>query len=165
MLGWLGGKTEGGHMAIHVHSASAGSQGFVAKLFEIFTPRRQCMNYEPDVIWLHFGSDLVIALAYFSIPVALIYFARKRKDLAHHAVFSLFALFIILCGTTHLFNIWALWQPLYRLDGVVKLLTAMASAATAIFVWRLMPRALALPSAADLTRRSEPGTRQRASRP
>jgi PAS domain S-box-containing protein len=142
-------------MEMHVHGASASRAGFLPNLFESFTPRQQCMNYEPDVIWLHFASDLVIALAYFSIPVALTYFARKRKDLAHHAVFSLFALFIILCGTTHIFSIWALWQPRHRLDGVIKLLTATASAATAIVVWYLMPRALAVPSAADLTRRKD----------
>ena len=113
------------------------------------------MNFEPDVIWLHFGSDLMIALAYFSIPVALVYFARRRKDLAYHGMFFLFALFIVLCGTTHLFNVWALWQPLYRLDGIVKLLTGIVSAATAILLWRLMPQALALPTAEELVRRKD----------
>ena len=102
-----------------------------------------------DVIWLHLVSDLLIALAYFSIPIALVYFARRRKDLAHDGMFVLFALFIVLCGITHLFNVWALWRPLYRLDGVVKLLTGVVSAATAVLLWRHMPWALAFPSAAD----------------
>jgi PAS domain S-box-containing protein len=142
-------------MPDHVHTASTITGGFLARLFETYTPRRQCMNFEPDVIWLHFGSDLMIALAYFSIPVALVYFARRRKDLAYHGMFFLFALFIVLCGTTHLFNVWALWQPLYRLDGIVKLLTGIVSATTAILLWRLMPRALALPTAEELVRRKD----------
>jgi PAS domain S-box-containing protein len=113
------------------------------------------MNFEPDVIWLHFSSDLIIALSYFSIPIALVFFARRRQDLAFNWMFLLFALFIILCGTTHLFGVWALWQPLYRLDGVVKSVTAVASAATAVLLWRLMPHALALPGPAELSRRKE----------
>jgi PAS domain S-box-containing protein len=142
-------------MLDHVHTASSITGGFFARLLEVYTPRRQCMNFEPDVIWLHFGSDLMIALAYFSIPIALVYFARRRKDLAYHGMFFLFALFIVLCGTTHLFNVWALWQPLYRLDGMVKFLTGVVSASTAILLWRLMPQALALPTAEELVRRKD----------
>ena len=133
-------------MADHVHLHDDGGGGALAGLFEVFTPRRQCMNYEPDVIWTHFASDLLIALAYFSIPVALVVFVRRRRDLAFNWMFLLFALFIILCGMTHAFGVWALWQPLYRLDGMIKAATALASVGTAGLLWRLLPRALALPS-------------------
>ncbi len=139
-------------MAEHVHEHMAVAEGasYFSRLFEVFTPRIQCMNYEPDVIWLHLVSDLLIAAAYFSIPVALVYFVGKRKDLAFNWMFLLFALFIILCGTTHLFGVWALWHPLYRLDGVVKFATGIVSIATAALLWRLVPEALALPSPAQL---------------
>ncbi|HZW07618.1 MAG TPA: hypothetical protein VFF65_10885, partial [Phycisphaerales bacterium] len=64
----------------HVHPAAqpSGAQGgFWANLMEVFTPRRVCMNDENDVVWLHIVSDAMIALAYFSIPLALIYFVRR----------------------------------------------------------------------------------------
>ncbi len=48
--------------------------GFFGNIFKTYTPRRVCMNYESDVIWLHFWSDLAISLAYFTIPAALLYF-------------------------------------------------------------------------------------------
>lgn len=115
-------------------------------LFEVYMPRRQCMHFEADVIWTHFVSDLLIAAAYYSIPIGLLYFVRKRRDLAFHWMFVLFAAFILSCGTNHVFNVWALWQPLYRLDGIVKAVTAMLSVATAAILWPLIPRALALPS-------------------
>jgi signal transduction histidine kinase len=118
----------------------------MGSLFEVFMPRQQCMRFEADVIWTHFFSDVLIAAAYYSIPIALLYFVRKRRDLAFHWMFVLFAAFILACGTTHIFNVWALWQPLYRLDGVVKAVTAMLSVATAAILWPLIPRALALPS-------------------
>lgn len=119
-------------------------------LFEVYMPRRQCMHFEADVIWTHFVSDVLIAAAYYSIPIGLLYFVRKRRDLAFHWMFVLFAAFILACGTTHVFNVWALWQPLYRLDGIVKALTAMLSVATAAILWPLIPRALALPSPDEL---------------
>ena len=137
-------------MADHIHIPTEVTGGFLSRIFETFTPRRQCMNYEADVIWLHLVSDVLIALAYFSIPMALVYFTRRRKDLAFNWIFLLFALFIVLCGTTHLFNVLALWMPLYRLDGVVKLLTGIASIGTAVALFRLIPAALALASPEQL---------------
>jgi PAS domain S-box-containing protein len=60
-----------------------------------------------------------------------------------------------------------LWYPDYWLDGIIKLLTAAVSAATAYAMWRAMPAALALPSTERLERANtslahEIGQRQRA---
>ncbi len=142
-------------MLEHVHHPVAPSGGWVSQLFEVFAPRSLCMNYESDVIALHLISDMLISIAYFSIPVALIYFSRRRRDLVFPWIFSLFALFIVLCGSTHVFNIVALWYPLYRIDGLVKLLTGLVSILTAGLLWRLMPHALSLPGAEELRRNKE----------
>ena len=104
------------------------------------------------MVWLHVGSDALIALAYYFIPFALIYIARKRKDLVYPWMFWLFGIFILACGTTHLMNIWVIWNPVYRLDGLVKLVTAIASVPTAILLIRLAPAVLALPSPDELRR-------------
>src|SRR5919106_313103 len=64
----------------------------------------------------------------------------------------LFAFFILACGTTHFLNIWTLWNPDYGTEGLVKGLTALASIMTAIALWPLLPRALALPSPVQLAR-------------
>jgi hypothetical protein len=53
-------------------------------------------------VWLHLLSDSLIALAYYSIPLTLLYFVQKRKDLPFLQVFFLFGAFIVACGTTHL---------------------------------------------------------------
>jgi signal transduction histidine kinase/CheY-like chemotaxis protein len=114
------------------------------------TPHGFCLLWEPGLIWLHAASDALIGLAYFSIPLALVYFVRRRKDLAFGWVFWLFAGFIVACGTTHFMAILTLWQPAYWLDGMIKFMTALISVATAILLWPLIPRALALPSPAAL---------------
>jgi signal transduction histidine kinase/ActR/RegA family two-component response regulator len=115
-----------------------------------FMPHGMCYLWRPDLLTLHVISDALIALAYFSIPFTLVYFVRKRKDLSFPRMFFCFAVFIIACGTTHLMEIWVIWHPAYWLSGGVKALTALASVPTAILLVRLVPRALQLPSPADL---------------
>jgi len=46
--------------------------------------------------------------------------------------------------------VWDIWQPLYRVDGLLKLYTGVVSAATAVLLWRLIPAAVALPSPKQL---------------
>lgn len=104
----------------------------------------------PEIVWLHVVADLLIATAYFSIPLALWRFARKRPDIPFHKVFILFATFITLCGLTHVFGILTLWVPAYGWQGILMLLTGLVSATTAVFVWRIMPSALTLPSPSEL---------------
>lgn len=119
---------------------------FFAKLFDTqFMPHRICIG-RSEILWLHVITDALIALAYYSIPLTLVYFVRKRRDLAFHWMFLMFGLFIAACGTTHVLNIWTLWTPFYRLEGMVKAITAGASVVTAIVLVPLIPRALALPS-------------------
>lgn len=120
-----------------------------------FMPHGMCYLWRPDVLWLNVGSDAVIALSYFSIPAAMAVFALRRPDLAYRPVVWLFTAFIVLCGLTHAFAIWTVWTPSYYPQGVLKAATALASLATAIALWPLLPRALALPSAEDLRTKNE----------
>lgn len=117
-------------------------------------PHGHCYYWTPEVLWLSVLSDSTIAIAYYSIPVALVYFVRKRSDLAFSWMFVLFGIFIFLCGTTHIMEIWTVWNGTYRLSGVVKLLTALASIATAIVLLKILPQLLALPSPALLAEKN-----------
>ena len=132
-----------------------------------YMPHGMCFLWQPELIALHVVSDSLIALAYYSIPIALIYFALKRTDLAFPSIFVLTGLFILACGTTHAMSVWTLWYPDYRVDGGVKAVTALLSIGTGIAIWKVMPLALALPSTAQLERANgllgaEIGQRQRA---
>lgn len=114
------------------------------------TPHGFCLLWEPGLLWTYAFSDIVIGLAYFTIPLALAIFARRRRDLVFKPVFWLFATFILLCGTTHLLDVLTLWMPAYGIQAVVKAATASASIVTAIALWWLLPQVLALPSSAQL---------------
>jgi PAS domain S-box-containing protein len=120
-----------------------------------YMPHGMCFLWQPQLIALHVASDSLIALAYYSIPVALIYFVSQRTDLAFPSIFVLTGLFILACGTTHIMGVWTLWFPDYRLDGGIKAATALLSVGTAAAIWKVMPLALALPSTAQLERANE----------
>jgi diguanylate cyclase (GGDEF)-like protein/PAS domain S-box-containing protein len=115
-----------------------------------FMPHGHCYLWRPDLLWLHVISDAFIVLAYYSIPVALVHFVRKRKDLEFNWMFICFAVFILACGTTHVMEIWNIWTPTYWLSGAIKALTALASVPTAILLVKLVPIALRIPSPSDL---------------
>jgi PAS domain S-box-containing protein len=111
-----------------------------------FLPHGFCLLWRPDLVALHVVSDLTVGFAYFSIPLAILAFLRRRPDFEYRWVAYLFAAFILLCGTTHFADVMLLWQPYYGLDGMIKLVTAVVSVTTAALLWALLPRIIALPS-------------------
>ncbi len=123
-------------------------QNFFAS--ESFIPHGHCYLWKTDLVLLHVVSDSLIALSYYSIPLMLVYFVQKRRDVPFHGVFLLFGVFIIACGTGHLLDVWTLWHPVYWLSGFVKAITAIVSCYTALVLFPLIPKALALPSPAQL---------------
>ena len=115
-----------------------------------FMPHGQCYLWTPGIVWLHVISDALIALSYFSIPISLLLFVRRRRDVEFRAVYLCFAAFVLACGTTHLLEIWNVWHAHYWLSGFAKAVTAAVSLPTAYLVVRLLPVAVALPSPSSL---------------
>ena len=115
-----------------------------------FIPHGHCYLWKPGLVWLHVVSDSLIALAYYLIPVMLVYFVRNRRDVPFDWVFLMFGAFIVACGTTHLLEIWTLWHPTYWLSGFVKAFTALVSLYTAVLLVPLIPQIVAIPSPAQL---------------
>jgi len=122
---------------------------------EHFMPHGMCYLWDVRMLSLHVISDAVIALAYFSIPIILLFFARKRRDLPFPGIFAMFGLFIVACGMTHVLDIWTIWHPTYWLAGGVKALTACVSIATAVLLVRVVPQALKIKGRADLYQQLE----------
>lgn len=115
-----------------------------------FMPHGHCYLWKPQLVWLHVASDVGTAVAYYAISLLLFYFVRKRQDLPFQGIFLLFSAFIISCGTTHLVEVWTLWHPAYWLAGFIKAGTAAISLFTALEMVPLFPKAIALPSPAQL---------------
>ena len=121
---------------------------------EGLVPHGFCLTWRADVFWMQAVSDGVIALSYFSIPAALIYYARRRQEQEFSWLLFLFGGFIVSCGATHLLDLWTLWVPDYGIQALVKLATAAISLPTAVVLWLIMPRVLALPSQRETARKN-----------
>ncbi|OAI12452.1 hypothetical protein A1507_02935 [Methylomonas koyamae] len=129
-------------------------QGLV-DLFGIkdFMPHGYCLAWSPGLLWLTVSSDALMALAYVTYPVGIAYFVWKRKDLLYRWLYlGFFITFILTCAATHLLSVVTIWIPLYWLDAYVKALSALVAVATSFAIWWVIPRALKLPSPAELQR-------------
>lgn len=116
-----------------------------------YIPQGYCYLWPPELVALHIVSDSIIALAYYSIPLSLIYyFIFQRKDLPFRNIFWLFAAFIISGGTTHVMEVWTLWHPVYWVSGILKIITAAISGYTAFALIPFVPQALTLLSPTQL---------------
>lgn len=115
-----------------------------------FLPHGYCLQWSPSLIWTMVISDGLISASYLSMPIALGYFAKQRKDFPYIRVLCLFAAFILACGATHLMEMVVLWKPLYWLETLVKAVTATVSVITAVALWPLMPQVLRLPNPIEL---------------
>src|SRR5579885_1897136 len=126
---------------------------FFRRLFASdYMPHGHCYFWQPSLLWLHTVSDGLIVLAYYSIPLTLLYFMHNRPGLRLNGVILMFGAFILACGTTHLMNIWDIWHSTYRLEGIIKAATALLSVATAVAMFRLVPQARKVPLPDELAK-------------
>jgi PAS domain S-box-containing protein len=109
-----------------------------------FMPHGYCYLWNARMVWLHVISDGLIALSYYCIPVVLIHFIRKNRDIPFNRIFWMFSTFILACGTTHLMEIWNVWHASYLLAGVIKGITAAVSVLTAAMLIPLVPKVVSL---------------------
>ena len=117
-----------------------------------------CYLWNAKMVWLHVISDGMITFSYYCIPVVLVHFIRKNRDLPFNRIFWMFGAFIVACGTTHLMEIWNVWHGSYVLGGVTKAITAAVSLATAVMLVPFVPRVISLPghmSMQEANRRQE----------
>lgn len=96
---------------------------------EIFMPRGHEYFWTPKLLILEAGANLVIALGTIAVAwrltrgTAAPFSSRARRHLI---------LFGIFLATTHLFDVWLIWAPLYWLDALVRCATAVTAVATAL---------------------------------
>ncbi len=123
---------------------------FFQKLFssEGWPPRKICGDWSEDLIILHLVADAMIFLAYMAIPALLAYFIIKNKTKFSWIIW-LFVCFIFGCGLTHLVNMLMFFDPMYRLDGLVKIFTGVISLVTVIALAWLVPRVIISPQIID----------------
>lgn len=119
--------------------------GVAKSLFDdrTFMPHVFCYRGNPPLVWTHAITDLLIGCSYVVISAVLTWLVhRARRDIPFSWVFLAFGLFIVACGATHFMEVLTLWRAKYWLSAAVKIVTAVASVATAIVLPPLVPRTL-----------------------
>ena len=103
--------------------------------------------------WLYIVSDLAIWVAYFLIPLIILrYFLKKKTNIRFQAAYIYFALFILLCGATHFLDAMTFWIPMYRVNALVRFVTAIVSLLTVYYLVKMLPQISELKTTVELER-------------
>ncbi|MBR06630.1 MAG: hypothetical protein CMP48_03005 [Rickettsiales bacterium] len=102
--------------------------------------------------WFYILSDVLIFLSYFSIPIFLLWYIRKKELGKMKWIVGLFIVFIAFCGISHLIDAILFWEPVYRLSGLIKGITAFVSLSTAVVLGITFPEILKYKSSEELSR-------------
>ncbi|CAM6097878.1 unnamed protein product [Calypogeia fissa] len=93
------------------------------------------------------SADVLIAVAYFSIPIELLYFIYKTRVFPYKWVVVQFSSFIVLCGLTHLNGVWTFTansRASFATMTFFKVITATISCATAVTMLWVLPELLSV---------------------
>ncbi|XP_062019572.1 probable ethylene response sensor 1 isoform X1 [Rosa rugosa] len=106
-------------------------------------------QWPPDELLVKYQyiSDVFIALAYFSIPLELIYFVQKSAFFPYRWVLMQFGAFIVLCGATHFINVWTFsmhTKTVAIVMTIAKVSCAVVSCATALMLVHIIPDLLSV---------------------
>lgn len=106
-------------------------------------------QWPPDELLVRYQyiSDILIALAYFSIPVELIYFVQKSAFFPYRWVLMQFGSFIILCGLTHFISLWTFTmhsKAVAVVMTIAKMACAFVSCITALMLVHIIPDLLSV---------------------
>lgn len=102
------------------------------------------MSQAPGLVRLHVTFDILIWLAYLSIPIVLASFVWQRRSMPFHGLIVLFGAFILSCGGSHLVDALTFYTPIYRFHALVKGVTAGVSWMAVAALVPALPKAMAL---------------------
>lgn len=126
---------------------------FFKGLFDsrLWPARWHCGYWSDFHGWLYIISDLMIWIAYFLIPVIIFnYVSRRKQVIKYSGIYLLFAAFILLCGSTHFLDASMFWLPMYRLNALVRFLTAVVSLLTVYYLIKILPEAFKQKTSVEL---------------
>jgi hypothetical protein len=104
----------------------------------VFVSRDQCgPGWTKTMVEVSYFANMAIAISYLVIPVALgVVYWQKRNTITRKMNLALmfYALFILLCGMTHIGHFVVFRAPAYRLFTLIDVCTAIVSIISAFIV-------------------------------
>src|SRR5271168_131575 len=111
-----------------------------------YMPYGYCYLWDAPLVWLHVVANLLVGLAFVSIPVSLLWMVKRRRDVPFQGVLLWFSAFLVACAAACFLDVWNLWHEAYWMAGAVKGVAAITAVATTGYLFLLVPKAVKLPS-------------------
>lgn len=109
-----------------------------------FPARWHCGTWTSFEGWTHIICDVTVFICYMLIPIGIYSISKQYGlDREDRKTLVVFLGFIVFCGLNHLAEAVIFWDPIYRLSGPNKMLTALFSIATVIRLSSYAPRSKA----------------------
>jgi hypothetical protein len=106
-----------------------------------FIPRGHGYLWKPRLLLLQSSASAVWALACFAIAVSvLVLMLRRRGRRARWGLLAL-GVFAGLSGLAHAFDVWLIWNPIYWIDGGIRVAGAASALGLLLALPRLVPPA------------------------
>lgn len=105
-------------------------------------PHAVCWAASPELVWTMVVTNAITFLSYVTICLTLLYMVRhtRRVIVREWAYFAVgFALFIVACGSTHALEVVTTWIPVFWIDALTNIVTAVFSGYVAIMLIRRAP--------------------------
>ena len=99
---------------------------------------------------IQLGATVVIVMAYLCVAGVVGWLVHKRPDLGSSRMLMIFASFLALCAAGRLISVLAIVESAGWLADFGAAVVALAALAITLFVFRLLPDLLKLPSRAKL---------------
>lgn len=90
------------------------------------------------VVALHASAEIVIALTFLLVPIALYFFIRRRRDVPFRGAMSLFGTFFAASALAFLVDVTAIWYPSRWLSGWLMLATALIALAALVALMKML---------------------------
>jgi signal transduction histidine kinase len=118
---------------------------FFKRLFDPsgFSPRAGHGDWSAGLVALHVASDVLIGLACLAISLMLLSVVRRRA-VPFRGAFVWSGVFLVGCALTHFLGAALFYVPVYRLSGLLLLLTAVASWGAVLALVPVVPKARAV---------------------
>jgi len=111
-----------------------------------YLPSGYCYLWDGPLVSLHVVADLMVGAGFISIPMGLLWFVSRRRDVPFQGLILWFSAFLVACAAMCFLEVWNLWHEAYWLAGALKGVAAITAAATTGYLVLLLPKAVTLPS-------------------
>jgi PAS domain-containing protein len=112
-----------------------------------FPARWQSGNWTTFHGWMYIISDLMMAVAFISIPLLILrHILKNRCSNKVKSTYVVFGSFLVACGFALLSDAIIFWVPAYRLSALFRLFAGVFSISTLLILVRILPKVFSLKS-------------------